>query len=61
MRLDDPRDRHRVARRLEHHPIRRREALREHLKLGRRRPDATRRSRAAALGDRDLTEVAMHV
>jgi hypothetical protein len=61
VRLDDPRDRQRVARRLQHHPIRRRKALREQLKLRRCRLHTPRRPRAATIGDRDLAEVAVHI
>ena len=61
MRLEDPRDRQRVAGRLQHHPVRRRQAPREQLQLLRRRRDPPGRARPAALADRDLAEVAMHI
>jgi hypothetical protein len=61
MRLEDPRNRQRVAGGLHHDTVRRRETPREELKLLRRRRDPSRRSRPPAVGDRDLAEVAMHV
>jgi hypothetical protein len=61
MRLQDPGDRQRVARGLHHDAVVRSEALREQLKLLWRCRDPHGRPRAAAVGDRDLTEVAMHV
>ena len=51
----------RVAGRLQHHPVRRPQALREQRKLLGRRGDPSGRARPASVGDRDLTEVAMHV
>jgi hypothetical protein len=61
MRLKDLGDRKRVAGRLENHPIIRRDALREQLQLLRRRRDPSGRARSAAVSDRDLAEVAIHV
>jgi hypothetical protein len=61
IRRKDPCDRQRVTRRLEHHPVLRREAPREQLKLGRISPDLPRRPCATTIDDRDLTEIAMHI
>src|SRR4051812_18863420 len=61
MRREDPGDRQRVARGLQHHPVARRQARREQLEPVAARRDPTRRPRPAALADRDLAEVAMHV
>jgi hypothetical protein len=61
MRLENPRDRQRVARRLQHHAIRRRQAAREQLKLLTARRHTTREPRRPALADRHLTEVAMNI
>jgi hypothetical protein len=61
MRRKYARDRHRVARRLQHHAISRRQAPREQLKLLRRARDPPSRPCPAAVGDSDLTEVAMDI
>ena len=61
MRRQDPGDRQRVARRLQHHPIGRRQAGGEQLQAVATRRDPARRSRRPALTDRHLAEIAMHV
>jgi hypothetical protein len=61
MRRDDPGDRKRVARRLDHNAIVRAETLREQLQLRRPPRHPARPSRLAAVADRDLAEVAMHI
>jgi hypothetical protein len=61
VRLEDARDLPRAPRHLQSHPIARRQTLREQLKPLRRRRDPTGRAQRAALNDRDLTEIAVHV
>src|SRR5439155_6295500 len=61
MSLDDPRNRERVAGRLEHDLIIRRETLREQLERRRRRLDPPRTADPSTLRDRDLAEVAVHI
>src|SRR3954454_18710966 len=61
MRLDDPRDLPRVAGDLQHHLIIRAQALREHLQHVRPGRYPPRRPNLTGLGNRDLTEVAVHV
>jgi class 3 adenylate cyclase len=55
VRREDASDRERVARRLQHNAIVRREALREQLELRRSRRNPARPPRLAALRDRDLS------
>src|SRR5215218_8620864 len=61
VRLEDPRDLPRAPRHLQRHPIARRKTRREQLKPLRRRRDPTSRAQRAALDDRDLAEIAVHV
>jgi hypothetical protein len=61
MRLEDPGDRQRVARGLQHDAIGWRQAAGEQLQRLWRRVDTARRAGLAAVGDRDLAEVAMDV
>jgi hypothetical protein len=61
VRLEDARDRHRAARRLERDLVIRAEALRKQLELRPPGPDPPRRAHPALLGDRHLAKLAMHV
>src|SRR5919204_5845335 len=61
MRLEDPRDRPRVAGHLQRDPIARIEARREQLQRLRPRRNATRRAHPALRDDRHLAEVAMDI
>jgi hypothetical protein len=61
VRLDDPRDLPRVPAHLQDHPIVGAQARREQLQHLRARRDPARRPYRARLGDRHLTEVAMHI
>jgi hypothetical protein len=61
VRLQDLRDRQRVARRLQHDPVIAPKAPREQLQLRPRRLDPPRRAGRATLGDRDLAEVLVDV
>jgi hypothetical protein len=61
IRLDDSRDRERIAGRLERDLVVGAEALREQLQRLGIRPHPRRGSDRAALSDRDLAEVAMNI
>ena len=61
MRLDDLRDQPRAAGRLQRHHVIPAQAPREQLELLHRACDPAGRTHPAALRDRDLAEVAMHV
>jgi hypothetical protein len=61
MRLDDRRDRPRIARHLQRHPVARVQTLREQLKRLRCRRDPPGRAQPALRDDRHLAEIAMHV
>ena len=61
VRLDEARDGERVAGRLQHHAVVRRQAGRKELQVCGRGGDASRGARPAAVGDRHLAEVAVYV
>jgi hypothetical protein len=61
VRLNDPRDRPRVARDLQRDPIARVQTLREQLKRLRPRRNPASRAQPALGDDRHLTEVAMEI
>jgi hypothetical protein len=61
VRLEDPRDLPRAPRHLQRHPIARHQTRREQLKALRRRRDPTGGAQRAALNDRDLAEITVHV